>query len=175
MYENGSPPLSRVGYNSDITMLNTAAIIPAFWYKGALRVTEKMLERRKTKTVTIGPLRLGSGYPIAVQSMTKVHTTDVQACVHQVKQLASAGCALVRIAVPTQADTKAFAKIAEKSPIRSWRILISPQRAIEARRPGGRIRLSAYKDPWTFGGSSTVLNSTLRRFASALTRPVSVI
>lgn len=132
-------------------MLNTAAIIPAFWYKGALRVIEKMLERRKTKTVTMGPLRLGSGYPIAVQSMTKVHTTDVQACVHQVKQLASAGCALVRIAVPTQADTKAFAKIAEKSPIPLVAdIHFSPQRAIEALEAGAaKIRLNPgnIKDP----------------------------
>ena len=71
-------------------MLNTAAIIPAFT-KGTLR-TRKDVRTTKDKTVTIGPCV--EGYPIAVQSMTKVHTTDVQACVHQVKQLASAGCAL---------------------------------------------------------------------------------
>ncbi|HOK96745.1 MAG TPA: flavodoxin-dependent (E)-4-hydroxy-3-methylbut-2-enyl-diphosphate synthase, partial [Anaerohalosphaeraceae bacterium] len=65
-----------------------------------------MIQRRPTKTVCIGTLRLGSGHPILVQTMTKVFTTDVPACLRQIGQLQKAGCGLVRIAVPTRADTQ---------------------------------------------------------------------
>jgi (E)-4-hydroxy-3-methylbut-2-enyl-diphosphate synthase len=68
-----------------------------------------MIQRRQTKTVTAGPIKLGSGHPIRVQTMTKVFTTDVDACVQQIEALQQAGCDMVRIAVPTKADTEALA------------------------------------------------------------------
>ena len=107
------------------------------------RITD-MIQRRKTKTVNVGTVRLGSGLPVAVQSMTKVSTTDVAACVRQVKKLAEAGCTLVRVAVPTRADTKAFAKIVQKSPVPLVAdIHFSPERAIEAIEAGAaKIRLN---------------------------------
>jgi (E)-4-hydroxy-3-methylbut-2-enyl-diphosphate synthase len=103
-----------------------------------------MIQRRKTRTVSVGTVRLGHQYPVAVQSMTKVLTTDVAACVRQVKRLAEAGCALVRIAVPTRADTEAFAKIVQKSPVPLVAdIHFSPERAIEALEGGAaKIRLN---------------------------------
>ncbi len=103
-----------------------------------------MIQRRKTKTACVGSVRLGSGHPVAVQSMTKVQTTDVAACVRQVKRLAAAGGALVRIAVPTRADTQAFAKIVQKSPVPLVAdIHFSPERAIEAIQAGAaKIRLN---------------------------------
>ena len=103
-----------------------------------------MIQRRKTKTVCVGSVRLGSRYPVEVQSMTKVLTTDVAACLRQVKQLAEAGCGLVRIAVPTRADTEAFAKIVQKSPVPLVAdIHFSPERAIEALEAGAaKIRLN---------------------------------
>lgn len=103
-----------------------------------------MNQRRKTKTVSVGSVRLGSGHPVAVQSMTKVSTTDVAACVRQVKRLAEAGCSLVRIAVPTRADTEAFGKIVQKSPVPLVAdIHFSPERAIEAIEAGAaKIRLN---------------------------------
>ena len=110
-----------------------------------------MIERRNTKTVSVGTMRLGSGYPVAVQSMTKVATTDVTACVRQVRRLAAAGCALIRIAVPTRADTRAFAEIVNKSPVPLVAdIHFSPERAIEALEGGAaKIRLNPgnVKDP----------------------------
>jgi len=113
--------------------------------------SDHMIERRQTKTVRIGTVRAGSGHPVAVQSMTKVLTTDVAACVRQIKRLATAGCALVRVAVPTRADTQAFAKIVEKSPVPLVAdIHFSPQRAIEALEVGAaKIRLNPgnIKDP----------------------------
>lgn len=103
-----------------------------------------MIQRRKTKTVKAGSICLGGQYPVAVQSMTKVSTTDVGACVRQVKRLAEAGCSLVRIAVPTRADTEAFAKIVQRSPVPLVAdIHFSPERAIEALEGGAaKIRLN---------------------------------
>jgi (E)-4-hydroxy-3-methylbut-2-enyl-diphosphate synthase len=103
-----------------------------------------MIKRRKTTTVNAGGVKIGSTRPIVIQSMTKVLTTDVDACVRQIKQLAEAGCELVRLAVPTRADTEAFAKIVEKVAIPLIAdVHFSPQRAIEAIEAGAaKIRLN---------------------------------
>ena len=103
-----------------------------------------MIERRRTRTVDIGPVRIGSGAPIVIQSMTKVPTVDVARCVRQINQLVRAGCRLVRIAVPTRADTAAFAKIVQKVNVPLIAdVHFSPQRAIEAIEAGAaKIRLN---------------------------------
>lgn len=103
-----------------------------------------MIKRRKTKTVKIGTVRIGSSAPVVIQSMTKTQTTDVSATVRQVRRLAKAGCELVRIAVPTRSDTEAFAKIVAKSPIPLIAdIHFSPARAMEALEGGAsKIRLN---------------------------------
>jgi (E)-4-hydroxy-3-methylbut-2-enyl-diphosphate synthase len=76
--------------------------------------------------------------------MTKVLTTNVGACVRQINQLTAGGCKLVRVAVPTRADTIAFAKIVEKVAVPLIAdIHFSPQRAIEAIEAGAaKIRLN---------------------------------
>ena len=103
-----------------------------------------MPERKKTRTATAGTVRLGSGYPVVIQSMTKTATTDIEKTLRQVRRLAAAGCGLVRIAVPTKADTQAFGKIAARSPVPLIAdIHFSPRRAIEAIEAGaGKIRLN---------------------------------
>ena len=76
--------------------------------------------------------------------MTKVRTTDVARCTAQVNRLASIGCQLVRIAVPTRADTTAFAKIVQKAKVPLIAdIHFSAARAIEAIEAGAaKIRLN---------------------------------
>ncbi len=103
-----------------------------------------MIERRKTRTVHAGPVRIGSCAPVVIQSMTKVPTTDVARCVRQINQLVRAGCRLVRIAVPARADTAAFAKIVQKVNVPLIAdVHFSPQRAIEAIEAGAaKIRLN---------------------------------
>jgi len=103
-----------------------------------------MLKRRKTRTVSVGSVKIGSGAPIVVQSMTKVPTTDITRCLRQIRQLARAGCRLVRLAVPRQADTAAFAKIVEKVNIPLIAdVHFSPARAIEAIEAGAaKVRLN---------------------------------
>jgi (E)-4-hydroxy-3-methylbut-2-enyl-diphosphate synthase len=103
-----------------------------------------MIKRRKTKTVSVGSLKLGHRHPVVVQTMTKVFTTDVAACLRQIHKLEKAGCGMVRIAVPTKADTEAFAKIVAKSPMPVVAdVHFSAARAIEAIEGGAaKIRLN---------------------------------
>ncbi len=103
-----------------------------------------MIKRRKTKTVRVGPIKIGSCAPIVIQSMTKVPTVNIARCVKQINQLVQAGCQLVRIAVPRRADTIAFAKIVQKVKIPLIAdIHFSPDRAIEAIEAGAaKIRLN---------------------------------
>ncbi len=110
-----------------------------------------MIKRRKTITVRAGHVRIGSSSPIVIQSMTKVPTVDIARCVRQVNKLARAGCRLVRIAVPTRADTAAFAKIVQRVVVPLIAdVHFSPERAIEAIEAGAaKIRLNPgnIKDP----------------------------
>ena len=103
-----------------------------------------MIKRRKTKTVVIGPIKIGSCAPVVIQSMTKVPTVDIGRCVRQINQLIQAGCQLVRIAVPRRSDTIAFAKIVQKVKIPLIAdVHFSPDRAIEAIEAGAaKIRLN---------------------------------
>lgn len=103
-----------------------------------------MFKRRKTKTVRIGPVRLGSRYPVVIQSMTKVPTVETNRCAKQIRELVRAGCQLVRVAVPTRADTAAFAELVERAPVALIAdVHFSPQRAIEAIEAGAaKVRLN---------------------------------
>lgn len=103
-----------------------------------------MIKRRKTGTVKAGCVKIGSSCPIVIQSMTKVPTTDVTRCVRQINQLVRAGCRLVRVAVPTRADTAAFAKIVEKVSVPLIAdVHFSANRAVEAVEAGAaKVRLN---------------------------------
>lgn len=103
-----------------------------------------MIKRRKTKVVKASTVKFGGSNPIAVQSMTKVATTNVAACLRQIHKLADAGCTIIRLAAPTGADTAAIAKIVAKSPIPIIAdIHFSATRAIEAIEAGAcKIRLN---------------------------------
>jgi len=59
-----------------------------------------MTARRSSRELKIGNVTVGGNAPIAVQSMTKTDTRDVNATVNQVKELQECGCEIVRIAVP---------------------------------------------------------------------------
>ena len=103
-----------------------------------------MIKRRKCKAATIGNIKIGPKYPVAVQTMTKVFTTDVDKCVQQIHKLEAAGCDIVRIAVPTRDDTAALAKIIDKVKIPVVAdIHFSAEQAIEAIEAGAaKIRLN---------------------------------
>ncbi len=71
-------------------------------------------ERRRTTTVRVGSVPIGSEHPIVVQSMTNTDTADVEATATQVEALWRAGSEIVRITVNTSAAADAVPRIAEK-------------------------------------------------------------
>jgi len=70
-----------------------------------------VIKRRKTRTVSVGPLKIGSDHPVVIQSMTKVDTSDIGQVVVQIRQLEEAGCEIVRVAVKDKGDAKAISSI----------------------------------------------------------------
>ena len=70
-----------------------------------------MSERRKTRTVRVKDIVIGGDAPVSIQSMTKTDTADIDATVRQIRALATAGCEIVRVAVPTIEAAKALAVI----------------------------------------------------------------
>ncbi len=72
------------------------------------------LKRRATVPVRIGPVTVGGGAPIVVQSMTNTDTADLDATVRQVAELAQAGSELVRITVNTESAARAVAPIRDR-------------------------------------------------------------
>jgi (E)-4-hydroxy-3-methylbut-2-enyl-diphosphate synthase len=69
------------------------------------------LERRKSTTVKVGNVRVGSSAPVVVQSMTNTDTADVQGTIQQVAALATAGSELVRVTVNNDAAAAALPAI----------------------------------------------------------------
>lgn len=67
--------------------------------------------------IRVGGVTIGGGAPVVVQSMTLTKTHDVEATTAQIAALASAGCEVVRCAVPKIEDADALAKIVRFSPI----------------------------------------------------------
>ncbi len=70
-----------------------------------------MLPRRQTRTVHKGPVPIGSGHPISVQTMANTRTDDVAATVAQIHELEALGCEIIRVAVPDRAAAEAIAAI----------------------------------------------------------------
>jgi (E)-4-hydroxy-3-methylbut-2-enyl-diphosphate synthase len=71
--------------------------------------------RNPTRSVRIGSVTIGAGYPIAVQSMCATKTADVVATVAQVEHLVRAGAAVVRVAADTRNDAEALAEIRRRT------------------------------------------------------------
>jgi (E)-4-hydroxy-3-methylbut-2-enyl-diphosphate synthase len=67
--------------------------------------------------ISVGGVKIGGGAPVVVQSMTLTKTHDVEATTTQIAALASAGCEVVRCAVPKTEDAEALARIVRLSPI----------------------------------------------------------
>ncbi len=69
--------------------------------------------RKQTHAVRVGPVVIGGGAPIVVQSMTNTDTADVIGTARQIMELADAGSELVRITVNTEEAAKAVPEIVE--------------------------------------------------------------
>ena len=69
------------------------------------------------RQITVGAVKIGGGASVVVQSMTLTKTHDVEATTAQIAALASAGCEIVRVAVPKTEDAEALPRIVRFSPI----------------------------------------------------------
>lgn len=61
------------------------------------------MERRKSRKIKLGNTTLGGDSPVLVQSMLNVPSTNIDGSVAQAKALASAGCQVIRFAIPDEA------------------------------------------------------------------------
>jgi len=76
-----------------------------------------LARRRDSRQVMVGPVPVGGGAPVSVQSMTTTSTADVDATLQQIAELTATGCQIVRVAVPSADDAAALPAIARKSQI----------------------------------------------------------
>ena len=78
------------------------------------------IHRRNAVPVTIGNIRVGSGSPVVVQSMTNTDTADIESTIQQVAALARAGSEMVRITVNNDDAAKAVPYIVEGIAKKGW-------------------------------------------------------
>ena len=76
-----------------------------------------MINRRKSKQIQIGNIKIGGDAPISVQSMCNTDTRDVTKTLEQINELASAGCEIVRLAVLNKDAAAAIKDIVKKSQV----------------------------------------------------------
>ena len=95
------------------------------------------INRKKTKIIQVGKVKVGGESPIAVQSMTNTLTTDVKATINQVNQLEEAGADIVRVSCPDKESSLSLKKIIKETnvPIVAD-IHFHYKRAIEAAESG---------------------------------------
>ena len=70
-----------------------------------------------TRQIHVGGIPIGGGAPVVIQSMLNTKTTDVEGSLNQIKQLATAGCQIARLAVPNMEAARSFAEICRESPL----------------------------------------------------------
>ncbi|OKY75580.1 MAG: 4-hydroxy-3-methylbut-2-en-1-yl diphosphate synthase [Desulfobulbaceae bacterium DB1] len=73
-----------------------------------------MITRKPTKQIKVGNVAIGGNAPIAVQSMTNTDTRDVESTVEQIRRLESAGCEIIRVAVPDMEAAGAIRAIRDR-------------------------------------------------------------
>ena len=76
-----------------------------------------MTLRTQTRPIHVGPVQVGGGAPVSVQTMANVPTTDVPAVLAQVRRAADLGCDIFRVAVPDRAAAEALPALVAQSPL----------------------------------------------------------
>ncbi|KAL4857829.1 4-hydroxy-3-methylbut-2-en-1-yl diphosphate synthase (ferredoxin) [Chlorella vulgaris] len=127
VFQRGEPLLQRRG--RPMLGARQAPVRAAAETEGPMIVTQKkelklltpkycesihQTRRRPTRTVDIGPVKVGSEHRIALQTMTTTDTRDVEATVEQVKRCADAGADIVRITVQSKREAEACMRIRER-------------------------------------------------------------
>jgi (E)-4-hydroxy-3-methylbut-2-enyl-diphosphate synthase len=76
--------------------------------------TDPSIRRRKTRSVPVGSILIGSEHPVAVQSMINEDTLDIEGSVAGIRRLHEIGCEIVRVTVPSIAHAKAMEQIRDR-------------------------------------------------------------
>lgn len=76
-----------------------------------------MIERKPTKGIQVGTVHIGNNAPVSIQSMITTNPVKVEQSIEEINRLATAGCELVRLAVPDMAAAKAIKDIKERAMI----------------------------------------------------------
>ncbi|MCD8255506.1 MAG: flavodoxin-dependent (E)-4-hydroxy-3-methylbut-2-enyl-diphosphate synthase [Oscillospiraceae bacterium] len=76
-----------------------------------------LMERLRTRRISVGGVPVGGGAPVSVQSMCSTPTRDAEATLAQIDRLAAAGCDIVRVAVPDEEAARALERICAESPL----------------------------------------------------------
>jgi len=79
--------------------------------------TPVLAERRPTRQIKVGPVAVGGGAPVSVQSMTTTKTADVEGTLSQIYALAASGADIVRCTCNEQAAAEGLAHIVPRSPV----------------------------------------------------------
>ena len=72
---------------------------------------------RTTRRINVGSVAIGGGAPVSLQSMTNTRTSDAPATLAQIRELAHAGCDIVRCAVPDEDALRALPEILDGTPV----------------------------------------------------------
>ena len=97
------------------------------------------INRKKTRVINVGDVKIGGDNPISVQSMTNTLTTDVKATINQINAIHEEGADIVRVSCPDEDSTKALKDITQnvKLPVIAD-IHFHYKRAIEAAENGAK-------------------------------------
>ena len=97
------------------------------------------IDRKKTKVINVGDVKVGGDNPISVQSMTNTLTTDVSATIKQIQEIHEEGADIVRVSCPDEDSSKALKEITKNVQIPIIAdIHFHYKRAIEAAENGAK-------------------------------------
>ena len=97
------------------------------------------INRKKTKVINVGSVKVGGDNPISVQSMTNTLTTDISATIEQINKIHEEGADLVRVSCPDKDSSKALKEITKNVQIPLIAdIHFHYKRAIEAAENGAK-------------------------------------
>lgn len=110
--------------------------------------------RTGTRQIHVGPVPVGGGAPVSVQSMCTTKTADAEATLAQISALAAGGCDIVRLAVPDMDAARAISAVKARSPLPIVADIHFDYRlAVEAADRGAdKIRIN----PGNIGGAANV-------------------
>jgi len=97
------------------------------------------IQRKLTKEINVGNVKIGGNNPISVQSMTNTNTKDIKKTIKQINNISELGADIVRVSCPDEDSTKALKEIVKHSQVPIVAdIHFHYKRAIEAAENGAK-------------------------------------